>query len=220
VLQLLALLESRRYWAGEELAGRQGVSVRTLRRDVEHLRELGYPVGAARGISGGYHLAPGSAIAPLLLTEEEAVAIAQRLRHALDCEGCSCDGATVDALTKIMTVLPSALYWRVDPVTKETVPGQRRPSDGVRTEILTALRRACRDRELMRIRYRTQMGSAAQYDIEPHDLLLATEHWQVHAYVRTEQAWRVLRLDQVIHAAASGTHFRPREPPGQMTHVG
>src|SRR3954451_23692825 len=121
-LRLLSLLQARRHWSGEELAGRLDVSVRTLRRDVERLRELGYPVEAQRGVDGGYALAPGAALPPLVLDDDEAVALAVGLSAAASGGVSGMAETSVRALAKVVQVMPARLRRRVDAVRAMTVP--------------------------------------------------------------------------------------------------
>src|SRR4051812_25006846 len=122
-LRLLSLLQTHRYWPGAELAERLGVSVRTLRRDIDRLRDLGYPVEAQRGVDGGYQLAPGAALPPLVVDDEEAVALAIGLRTAAQGAIAGIEESSVRALTKVVQVMPPRLRRRVDALHAATVPG-------------------------------------------------------------------------------------------------
>ena len=126
MLRLLSLLQTHRYWPGPELAERLEVSARTLRRDVERLRELGYPVDASRGVAGGYQLQPGAALPPLLLDDDEAVAIAVGLRAAAGGTVAGLEESAVQALTKIVSVMPPKLRRRMDALRSQTVGGPAR----------------------------------------------------------------------------------------------
>src|SRR6478752_5104124 len=147
MLELLSLLQTHRYWPGAELAGRLEVSPRTLRRDVERLRDLGYPVDATRGIAGGYQLAAGASLPPLVVDDEEAVALAVGLRTAAQSGIAGVEDASVRALSKVVQVMPSRLRRRVDALRVATLPGPVRPGPLVDADTLTAVAQACRDEE-------------------------------------------------------------------------
>src|SRR6202022_3520576 len=144
-LRLLALLQTHRYWPGQELAGRLDVSVRTLRRDVDRLRELGYPVDAQRGVDGGYQLAAGAALPPLVLDDEEAVALAIGLRTAAQGAVAGIEGPSVRALAKVVQVMPPRLRQRVDALRAATVPAAWGGGPTIDAGLLTAVAVACRD---------------------------------------------------------------------------
>src|SRR4051794_11199467 len=149
-LRLLSLLQARRHWGGTELAGRLEVSVRTLRRDVERLRELGYPVEAQRGVDGGYALAPGAALPPLVLDDDEAVALALGLQAAASSPVAGMADTSVRALAKVVQVMPVGLRRRVDALRTMTVPaawGGGGQDQGVDPAVLTSAALACRDGE-------------------------------------------------------------------------
>src|ERR1700688_1214464 len=141
-LRLLSLLQTHRYWPGAELAGRLEISVRTLRRDVDRLRELGYPVDAQRGIDGGYQLAAGAALPPLLLDDEEAVALAIGLRTAAPGAVARIEEASICALTKVQQVMPPKLRQRVDALRDATVPAVWGSGPSVDARVLTSVAQA------------------------------------------------------------------------------
>src|SRR3954465_7941725 len=145
MLRLLSLLQTHRYWPGGELAERLEVSPRTLRRDVDRLRELGYPVDAARGVAGGYRCAPGAAAPPLLLDDEEAVAIAVGLRTAAAGAVGGLEETSVRALAKVIQLMPPRLRRRVEALRTYTVPGVFSGGPTVDAEALAVIASACRD---------------------------------------------------------------------------
>src|SRR6185312_5687486 len=167
-LRLLSLLQSRRHWAGEELARRLDVSVRTLRRDVDRLRELGYPVEAQRGVDGGYALAPGAALPPLVLDDDEAVALALGLQAAAASAVAGMAETSVRALAKVVQVMPSRLRRRVEALRAMTVPagwGGAGSGDAVDPGVLTAAALACRDAERVAFGYVAADGARSERSV-------------------------------------------------------
>ncbi|TDD13854.1 YafY family transcriptional regulator, partial [Actinomadura sp. KC06] len=205
LLRLLSLLQARREWPGPELAGRLGVSVRTVRRDVDRLRELGYPVHATPGAAGGYGLEAGTAMPPLLLDDEEAVAIAVGLRAAA---GGAVEGigeASVRALAKLEQVLPSRLRRRVTALHTATTPLTGPPAGpAVDPETLTVLAAACRDRERVRFAYRDAGGAETGRHAEPYGLVTAGRRWYLVAYDADRGAWRTFRADRISRPRPTG----------------
>ncbi len=213
-LQLLSLLQSQRYWPGGHLADRLGVSVRTLRRDVERLRELGYPVQAARGVDGGYSLAPGAALPPLVLDDDEAVALAVGLHAATTSSVTGMAEASVSALAKVVQVMPSRLRRRVDALRAVTVSsGWGSQGPAVAPEVLTTLAQACRDDERLSFAYRAGDGTASDRTVEPHRLVPLGRRWYLVAYDLDRADWRSFRLDRLTAPTALGTRFRQRTLP-------
>ncbi|MFJ8442468.1 helix-turn-helix transcriptional regulator [Kitasatospora griseola] len=216
-LRLLTLLQSHRYWPGEELSSRLGVSARTLRRDVDRLRELGYPVEARRGVDGGYQLAAGAALPPLVIDDEEAVALAVGLQAAADGAVEGLAEASVRALAKVVQVMPARLRRRVEALRTVTVPAAWPGRGGGEARIdpgaLTAVALACRDTERLRFRYGTADGRAGERHTEPHHLVRLGRRWYLVAYDLTRQDWRTFRLDRLEAPAPTGAHFRPRPLP-------
>jgi predicted DNA-binding transcriptional regulator YafY len=214
-LRLLSLLEARRYWPGDELAGQLGVSPRTLRRDVDRLRELGYPIEAQRGVAGGYQLAAGAALPPLVVDDEEAVALALGLQSAAQgaVEGIS--EASVRALAKVVQVMPPRLRRRVQALGAMTEPaswdGVGR--DSVDPGVLTAVALACRDAERIRFSYTAATGEQTRRHAEPHRLVLLGRRWYLVGYDLGRQDWRSYRLDRLGEPRGTGARFRPRELP-------
>jgi predicted DNA-binding transcriptional regulator YafY len=215
-LRLLSLLQGRRYWPGADLAERLEVSVRTLRRDVDRLRELGYPVLAQRGVEGGYQLAAGAVLPPLLLDDEEAVALAVGLQGATSSSVAGMAEASLRALTKVGQVMPPRLRRRVEALREMTVPDQW--GDGgaeVDPEVLTTLAQACRDTERLGFAYVAADGAATARTVEPHRLVSLHRRWYLVAYDLDRHDWRSFRVDRLTAPRSGGTPFRPRELPAQ-----
>ncbi|MFG2223595.1 helix-turn-helix transcriptional regulator [Streptomyces sp. NPDC048644] len=213
LLRLLSLLQTPREWPGSELAARLGVTARTIRRDIERLRDLGYPVHATRGAVGGYRLAAGRAMPPLLLDDEEAVAIAVGLRSAATHTVTGMAEASVRALAKLEQVLPARLRRRVGTLGTATVP---MPADGAPTVApghLTALAAAITNRERLRFRYRTGTGEATARLVEPHRLVAAGRRWYLVAYDNDREDWRIFRVDRLAEPFPTGVRVPPRELP-------
>ena len=213
-LRLLSLLQSRRSWGGGELAERLGVSVRTLRRDVERLRELGYPVRARRGVDGGYRLAPGAALPPLVLDDEEAVALAVGLQSATRTAVSGVSEASLRALTKVVQVMPARLRHRVDALRTATVPAAwDDPEADVDPDVLTAVAVACRDAERLRFAYATADGRRGERRTEPLRLVPLGRRWYLVAYDLDRGDWRCFRLDRLSAPRGDGSRFAPRRLP-------
>jgi predicted DNA-binding transcriptional regulator YafY len=219
VLRLLGLLQARRQWPGPELAARLGVSVRTLRRDIDQLRDLGYPVDAARGVDGGYQLAPGAVLPPLLLDDDEAVAIAVGMRAAAQGVVPGVEEPAVRALAKLVQVLPPRLRRRVEDLRAATgdaawTPAAASAVPAVLPDVLIALASACRDSEQLEFDYTARTGSDSHRSVEPHWLVPLLRRWYLVAYDLTRQDWRCFRLDRMAAPQATGRRFRPRSLPG------
>ena len=217
VLQLLSLLQTYKFWSGAELSERLGVSARTLRRDVERLRELGYPVDATPGVAGGYRLTSGAHMPPLLLDDDEAVAIAVGLRAAA---GASVDGiedTAVRALAKLEQVLPDRLRRRVQAVHSNVVPMRWGTSDGpkVDAEALAVLAQACRDSEEVRFDYQRRDGEETRRLVQPHQLVSAGRRWYLVAWDVRRTDWRTFRVDRLHRPQLAGARFRPRPLPAR-----
>jgi predicted DNA-binding transcriptional regulator YafY len=214
MLQLLSLLQTHRFWPGAELASRLEVSERTLRRDVDRLRELGYPVNASRGVAGGYQLQAGAALPPLLLDDEEAVAIAVGLRTAAAGAVDGIEETSVRALTKVVAVMPPALRRRVDALRAYTVPalmGGGGPT--VDATALTVIAQCCRDDERLRFDYTTRGRERAVRVVEPHRLVSLGRRWYLVAWDLDRADWRTFRVDRLTNPTPTGARFRPRELP-------
>jgi predicted DNA-binding transcriptional regulator YafY len=213
MLRLLSLLQSRREWSGAELAQRLGVTGRTVRRDVERLRELGYPVTGTTGSAGGYRLASGRNLPPLLLDDDEAVAIAVGLRTAADTPVAGIEEAAVRALAKLEQVLPPRLRQRVASVGRATVGLPRRGGPPVDADLLAELATACRDREVVVFEYRGRGGAASSRRVEPYHLVTGYGLWYLIGYDLHRADWRTFRLDRLTELALVRRRFDPRELP-------
>ncbi|GAB2575383.1 helix-turn-helix transcriptional regulator [Kribbella endophytica] len=242
-LRLLSLLQARRYWPGPLLAERLEVSPRTLRRDVERLRELGYPVDANPGVDGGYALAPGASLPPLVVDDDEAMALAIAVQSHLD------DQAALRALTKIVQVMPRRLRARLNAVRAATPTTNPNPNPNLTAtanpkpnatatpalttttnpalnpttapwgtppldhEILTTLALACRDSERIRLRYRAIDAKRTQREVEPYHLVPLGRRWYLVAYDLERHDWRTFRIDRITAAEGAGTSYGPRPLP-------
>ncbi len=214
LLSLLVLLGARRDWTSAELAERLQVGVRTIRRDIERLRTLGYPVAGTAGTAGGYRLGPSVTMPPLLLDDDEAVAVAVGLRTVAITSLTGIEETSVRALVKLETLLPSHLRRRVSALGSATVPliGAGPTID---PETLVLIANACRDRQTLRFRYRTHHGDSDVRSVEPHGLVPTGRRWYLVAWDLQRQAWRTLRLDRVESPPSTGARFIPRDPPDQ-----
>jgi predicted DNA-binding transcriptional regulator YafY len=214
LLKLLSLLQTRRDWPGSELADRLGVSGRTIRRDVERLRELGYPVDAVTGPAGGYRLHAGTAMPPLLLDDDEAVAIAVGLRTAAGASVTGIEETSIRALVKLEQVLPAHLRRRVNALQSvlATLPASGPMVD---PEVLTAIAGACRESERLRFDYRSRDASESTRHAEPHSLVNLGRRWYLVAWDCDRQAWRTFRVDRLECPRSAGTRFSPRTVPGK-----
>jgi predicted DNA-binding transcriptional regulator YafY len=213
LLKLLSLLQTRRDWPGSELAGRLDVSPRTIRRDIGRLRDLGYPVEASTGPAGGYRLHAGTAMPPLLLDDDEAVAIAVGLRTAAGASVTGIEETAIRALVKLEQVLPSHLRRRVNALQSATAT---LPASGptVDPEALTAIAGACRDRERLRFAYRARDETQSRRVVEPHSLVNLGRRWYLVAWDCDRDDWRTFRVDRLEGAAPAGARFAARTLPG------
>ncbi|MGW5659445.1 helix-turn-helix transcriptional regulator [Streptomyces sp. NPDC003758] len=213
LLQLLSLLQTPREWPGGELAERLGVSRRTVRRDIDRLRELGYPVEASKGADGGYRLVAGKAMPPLVLDDEEAVAIAVGLRagagHAVE----GVEEASVRALAKLEQVLPSRLRHRVTTLQAATTALASGDGASIAPETLTVMASAIAGRERLRFAYRSGDGTPSRRLAEPYRLVSTGRRWYLVAYDLEREDWRTFRVDRVTEPFATGARFAPRELP-------
>lgn len=210
-LRLLSLLQAQRYWPGQALADRLGVSLRTLRRDVDRLRELGYPVEAQRGAEGGYQLAPGAALPPLVLDDDEAVALAVSLLSRAHDPGTG--QAAARALAKVVQVMPKRLRQRVDALLATTETWAP-PGPVVDPEVLARLAQAGRDSERVMLAYTSATGEPSERLVEPHRLVPLRAYWYLVAYDLSRHDWRTFRLDRVAQVALAGQPSVPRQLPG------
>jgi predicted DNA-binding transcriptional regulator YafY len=214
LLRVLTLLEARREWSGADLAERLGVSTRTIRNDMVRLRSLGYPVGAAPGVAGGYRLGAGAALPPLLLDDDEAVAVAVALQSSAGGGVAGIEETSVRALVKLEQVLPSRLRRRVNALQAYTVPvAMSGPT--VEPHLLSHIATACRDGEVLRIDYRKHDGAESTRSVEPYKMVHVGRRWYLVAWDRDRRAWRTFRVDRLQVRSPNGPRFTPREPPAE-----
>src|SRR3954452_8066977 len=214
LLTLLSLLQGRRDWPGQELADRLEVSGRTVRRDVDRLRELGFPVESLTGPAGGYRLAAGAAMPPLLLDDEEAIAIAVGLRTAARASVTGIEETSVRALVKLEQVLPAHLRRRVQALGAVTTTLSYGGGPTADPQVLTLLAAACRDRERLRFGYQAREGERSRREAEPHALVNVGRRWYLVAWDCGRKDWRTFRVDRLTRPHASG-RFQPRELPAK-----
>jgi predicted DNA-binding transcriptional regulator YafY len=211
LLRLLSLLQMHREWTGTDLAAELGIDVRTVRRDIDKLRTLGYPVDAARGVAG-YRLGAGTHLPPLLLDDDEAVAVAIGLRTAAGGTIAGIEDSSLRALTKLEQMLPSRLRHRVRTLLAATVSvGAGGPT--VDPEILTAIAGAIRDRHRIRFDYQSHDGTTTLRITEPHRLAHTGRRWYLIAWDVDRADWRTFRVDRVHPRTPTGPRFTPREAP-------
>jgi predicted DNA-binding transcriptional regulator YafY len=214
LLTLLAFLQTRRDWSGADLAQHLEVTPRTVRRDVEKLRALGYPVHASPGVAGGYRLGAGAALPPLLLDDDEAVAVAVGLRTAAVGGVSGIEETSVRALAKLEQMLPARLRDRVNALQSVTVP----MSTGwatVDADTLTLLATACRDHLRLRVDYRPADGEVGRRSLEPHRIVHSGHRWYLVAYDLDRADWRTFRVDRLTPVPPLRARFTPREPPAE-----
>lgn len=219
LLRLLSLLQSRPDWSGAELAERLEVSPRTVRYDIDKLRNLGYPVHAVSGVAGGYRLGAGAALPPLLLDDEEAVAVAVSLRTAADGTVAGIEETSVRALAKLEQVLPARLRQRVSALHGYTV---RLPPGGAAVPVVSAdtlamVAAACRDHRRLRFDYRDHDGTETLREVEPHRLVHTGRRWYLVGWDLARDDWRTFRIDRLAPRTLQGARFAPRqEPPADL----
>jgi predicted DNA-binding transcriptional regulator YafY len=212
LLGLLSLLQGRRDWPGDQLADRLEVSGRTIRRDIERLRRLGYPVESVTGPAGGYRLRAGSAMPPLLLDDDEAIAIAVGLRTAAGASVTGIEETALRALVKLEQVLPARLRRRVHALGSVTLT---LPVGGptVDPQHLTVIATACRDCECIRFGYRSRDHTRSRREVEPESLVNRGRRWYLVAWDRHRNDWRTFRLDRIAKPESTGVRFVSRTLP-------
>ncbi len=218
VLRLLALLQRQPTWTAAELAAELGVTDRSVRRDVERLRALGYPVHAVAGVGGGYQLGAGTRLPPLLLDDEEATATAVSLRLASLSTVAGAGDAALRALAKLDQVMPPRLRAEVRAVrgATETLTG---PGVEIDAEVLLTLARACRDAVRVRFRYTGRDSDERERTVEPVRMVATDRRWYLMAWDIDRDDWRTFRLDRMVDVAATTWRFRPREHPDPAAYV-
>lgn len=213
MLRLLALLQHRPTWSGADLAERLEVTDRTVRRDIERLRDLGYPVEAVPGTGGGYQLGRGGQLPPLLLGDEEAVAVALGLRVAIDGSVTGLEEAAVSVLGRLEQLLPLHLAARVRALHTSTVQlGPARPQE-VRADLLVGLGQACGRSERVRFTYADRSGRRSARLVEPYRLVRVGPRWYLVARDLDRRDWRTFRLDRLGELEVVGTTFELADPP-------
>lgn len=213
LLRLLSLLQSRREWSGAELAGRLEVTGRTVRRDIDQLRDLGYPIEGTTGVAGGYRLRSGRELPPLLLDDEEAIAIAAGLRTAASAGIAGVDEASLRALAKLEQLLPARLRHQIDAAAAATTAVAVPAGAAVDPAVLGRVAAACRDHEVLSFEYRVRQGESGRRRVEPHSLVAVVGLWYLVAYDLGRQAWRIYRLDRVTEPSPARNYFTPRRLP-------
>lgn len=212
LLRLLSLFQARRYWPGAELSFQLEVTDRTLRRDVARLRSLGYPVHATSGVAGGYQLGSGATLPPLLLDDEEAVAVAVGLRTGASGTVAGIEEASVRALLKLEQVLPARLRRRVTALHSFILPlGDKGPR--VNAEMLSTIAGACRDHHRLRFAYQGRAGSSSARAVEPHRLVHTGRRWYLVAWDVARKDWRTFRIDRIGPRMTTSSLFAPRTAP-------
>lgn len=216
LLRLLSLLQAHREWSGAELADRLGVTSRTVRRDIDRLRGLGYPVHSTTGTAGGYQLGAGAELPPLLLDDEEAVAVAVGLRNAASGSVQGIEESSVRALAKLEQVLPHRLSRRVSALNAYTVPMTRaHRGPAVEASTITELAHACRDHQQLRFAYESHEGAATRRSVEPHRLVSTYRRWYLVGWDVDRADWRTFRVDRIALTPPHGPRFTPRTPPAE-----
>jgi predicted DNA-binding transcriptional regulator YafY len=214
LLKLLSLLQTPREWTGTELAERLEVSTRTVRQDVDRLRNLGYPVHATRGNIGGYKLGAGAVMPPLLLDDEEAVAVAVGLRTAAVGSVTGIEETSLRALAKLERVLPARLRRRVNALQSFTVSVPLSAnSPTVTAEALSTITAAARDHERLRFDYESHDAAASRREVEPYRLVNWGRRWYLVAWDIERRDWRTFRVDRITLRIPNGPRFTPRELP-------
>ncbi len=211
LLRLLSLLQTPRDWTGGELAARLEVSPRTIRADIERLRDLGYPVHATRGSVGGYRLEAGASMPPLLLDDEEAVAVALGLRTATSGAVTGLEETSLRALAKLEQVLPPRLRRQVTQLQDVTqTVTRRRPGTSVDPSVLTELARLAREHFTLRFDYSDRKQDASRRRVEPYRIVNAGARWYLVAWDLDRADWRTFRVDRIQPGMSSGARFTPR----------
>lgn len=211
LLELLSLLQTPREWTGAELAERLEVDVRTVRRDIDKLRRLGYPVHAVAG-AAGYRLGAGAKLPPLLLNDDEAVAVVLGLRTAASGTIAGIEESSQRALAKLEQILPARLRHRISALQAATV-SMSAGTPVVDADVLTSIAAAIRDHERLRFDYRTHSGSESRRTAEPHRLVHTGRHWYLVGWDVDRADWRTYRVDRLRPRVPNGPRFTPREAP-------
>jgi len=212
LLRLLSLLQTRTHWMGPELAERLEVHPRTLRRDIDRLRQLGYPVQASSGVAGGYAFRAGQALPPLLLDDEEALAVSIALRTATAGAVGGIEEPALRALVKLEQAMPARLRKRVDALRAAILP-LTHTGPVVEASVLATLALACRDQLRTEFQYQDSQGRSAQRSVEPQGVVHTGQRWYLVAWDRVRNDWRTFRIDRIVGDPQVGAHFAPRASP-------
>jgi predicted DNA-binding transcriptional regulator YafY len=212
LLQLVSLLTSRPWWSAAELAERLAITERTVRRDIERLRELDYPVEAVPGPGGGYRLGAGAAVPPVQLDADEAIAVAVCLRMAAAGSVRGIEDAAPRALAKLERLLPPRARSKLAAIEAATVP-LAGGSDQVDADVLLTVAEACRAQERLRFPYVSRDGTASRRYVEPLRLVPAARRWYLVAFDRDRDGWRTFRLDRISRPFSTGERFEHDDPP-------
>lgn len=214
LLRLLWLLQSRQSWSGQDLSERTAVDARTIRRDIDRLRELGYAVHATSGSGGGYQLRAGSTMPPVLLSDDEVVAIAMAIRAAAGSVG-SMEEVAVGLLAKLDQLLPARLRKRATALHSVTLSVAQTKAS-VSIDLLSRMAVACRDCMRVRLSYQDRQGNATVRTIEPLRLAHAGHCWYLVAWDLQRRDWRTFRVDRIVRLVSTGPQFEPRDFPGDI----
>ncbi|MDR6890476.1 MULTISPECIES: helix-turn-helix transcriptional regulator [Variovorax] len=212
LIRLLSLFQAQRSWTGADLAARLEVTQRTLRRDVDRLRSLGYTVDSTSGVAGGYRLGAGTSLPPLLLEDEEAIAVALGLSSPAGAAAGDIENASMRALAKLEQLMPQRLRRRLDSVRASVVPVMRGKS-GVRLKAVSLFAEACTERLELRFDYRDHHDAASARTVEPHRVVQTGQRWYLLAWDTARQDWRTFRLDRIDEPVPTGTRFTARRLP-------
>jgi len=212
LLRVLSLLQTRSHWAGNELAGQVQVHPRTLRRDIDRLRQLGYPIHASSGVAGGYAFRAGQALPPLLLDDDEALAVAIALRIATEGTVGGVEESSLRALVKLEQVMPARLRRRTDALRSAILP-LARVGPTVDADVLATLATACRDQLRVDFAYQDRQGQGSARTVEPLGVVHTGRRWYLVAWDPARDDWRTFRIDRIAGAPVTGTHFTPRAAP-------
>lgn len=212
LLRVLSLLQTRSHWPGQALAERLEVHPRTLRRDIDRLRELGYPIHASSGVAGGYAFRAGQSLPPLLLDDEEALAVAIALQIAAAGTVSGVEEGSLRALVKLEQVMPTRLRRRTNALRSAILPMQR-IGPTVDAGVLATLAAACRDQLQVGFTYRDIRGQSTVRTVEPQGLVHTGSRWYLVAWDPARNDWRTFRIDRVDGAPTTGAHFAPRAAP-------
>ncbi|PXW32411.1 UNVERIFIED_CONTAM: putative DNA-binding transcriptional regulator YafY [Williamsia faeni] len=212
LLRLLSLLQTRKEWSGADLAERLNITTRTVRRDVDRLRELGYPVDGTVGVGGGYQLGAGAEMPPLLLDDQEVLAVALGLGAGATASVTGLDEASVRALSKLRQVMPSRLRHRLDSLQVDATP-MRAPASQVDATVLSDVAAVCHRHERLRFDYRARDGAESRRDVEPYRLVRSGLRWYLLAWDLGRDDWRSFRVDRLTPKIPTGPRFTPRELP-------